>query len=161
MLLLFAMVIAASVYLFEKIPSSFLPTEDQGTVLVTYQLPTGATQERTAQMLEKAEKIIRAETTVKDVISVLGFSFTGQGQNMALSFITLHDWAERTAPGEDAMSLAGALTGKLQSINDAMIFAVTPPAISSLGSSSGFSFYLQDRNSLGHDALLGSRNQML
>ncbi|WP_022951359.1 efflux RND transporter permease subunit [Leucothrix mucor] len=161
MLLLFMMVIAASVYLFQKIPSSFLPTEDQGTVLVTYQLPTGATQERTAQMLEKAESIIRAESTVKDVISVLGFSFTGQGQNMALSFITLHDWAERTKPGEDAMSLAGALTGKLQSINDAMIFAVTPPAISSLGSSSGFSFYLQDRNSLGHDALLAARNQML
>jgi len=157
----FGLIIITSVILFQKIPSSFLPTEDQGTVIVTYQLPTGATQERTAQMLDKAEKIISAEPAIKDVVSVLGFSFTGQGQNMALSFVSLNDWSERTGPGQDAMSLAGALTGKLQSINDAMIFAVTPPAISSLGSSSGFSFYLQDRNGLGHDALVAARNQML
>ncbi|RVU86615.1 efflux RND transporter permease subunit [Leucothrix sargassi] len=161
MMIVFGLIITLAVMLFQRIPSSFLPTEDQGTVIVTYQLPTGATRERTGAMMEKAEAIIMAEPTVKDVISVLGFSFTGQGQNMALSFITLKDWSERTGPGEDAISMAGMLTGKLQSINDAMIFAITPPAISSLGTSSGFSYYLQDRNNLGHDALLGARNQML
>jgi hydrophobe/amphiphile efflux-1 (HAE1) family protein len=161
MMIVFSLIIASAVFLFQRIPSSFLPTEDQGTVIVTYQLPTGSTRQRTAQMLEKAEAIIGGEKGVKDVISVLGFSFTGQGQNMALSFVTLKDWSERAGPGEDAMSLAGGLTGKLQSINDAMIFAITPPAISSLGTSSGFSFYLQDRNNLGHDALVNARNQML
>ncbi|PWQ98400.1 efflux RND transporter permease subunit [Leucothrix arctica] len=161
MMIVFALVITASVMLFQRIPSSFLPTEDQGTVIVTYQLPTGSSRERTEAMIEKAEAIISNESTVQDVISVLGFSFTGQGQNMALSFITLKDWSERTQAGEVSMALAGSLTGKLQAINDAMIFAITPPAISSLGTSSGFSFYLQDRNNLGHDALVNARNQML
>lgn len=161
MMLVFAGVIATAVFLFQRIPSSFLPTEDQGNVLVSYQLPAGATAERTAAVLDKAEALIMAEPTVKDIVSVQGFSFSGVGQNMGISFIILHDWAERTSPGEDAISLAGRLMGKLQLINDSMTIAITPPAISSLGTSTGFNFYLQDRNNQGHNALLNARNMML
>lgn len=161
MMLVFVGLTAGALFLFRMIPTSFLPTEDQGNVLATYQLPSGATQERARAMLEKAESMIRSEPAVKNMVSVLGFSFSGQGQNMALSFMTLKDWSERTGEGQDAMSLSGKFNGMFQQINEAFIFALTPPAIPSLGVSSGFSMYLQDRNNQGHAALLAARNQML
>jgi multidrug efflux pump len=95
------------------------------------------------------------------MLGVLGFSFSGQGQNAALAFVTLKDWSERTAHGSDAQSLAGRAFGALSGIRDAFIFALSPPPIPELGSSSGFSLRLQDRAGLGRDALLAARNQLL
>ena len=99
---------------------------------------------------------------VENVIAISGFSFTGQGQNMGLSFITLKDWSERESPESNAIALAGRITGAMmQQVRDGFIFALAPPAIPELGNSSGFTFRLQDRGGKGHEALLAARNQLL
>ncbi len=161
MMLVFLGVTVVAVYLVTRIPSSFLPQEDQGYVMATYQLPAGATMQRTEATISRAEEMLMKEKTVRDMVSVLGFSFSGQGQNMALNFLTLTDWDERTAPGEDAISLAGKFYGMLQGLNTAQIYAMNPPAITSLGTSSGFEVRLEDRNNAGHDALIEARDQLL
>lgn len=153
---------AIAAFVFMRLPTSFMPNEDQGNLMMSVQLPGGATKERTDATLAAATDLIRSMPEVKDVIGVSGFSFTGSGQNMALGFVILKDWAERTAPGSDAMSLAGKITGALMgTIKDGYAIVINPPAIMELGNSSGFTMYLQDRNSSGHEALLAKRNELL
>jgi multidrug efflux pump len=160
-LVIYGAIVAAVAVFYQRLPTSFLPNEDQGTMLVNVQLPPGATQARTLEVMKQVEGYVLKEPEVQSMVSVLGFSFSGQGQNAALAFITLKDWSERTAPGSDAQSIAGRAFGALSGIRDAFIFALSPPPIPELGSSSGFSFRLQDRAGLGRDALLAARNQML
>jgi len=160
-LVIYAAIIAAVAVVYMRLPSSFLPNEDQGTMLVNVQLPPGATQERTLSVMQQVEGFILKQPEVQSMVGVLGFSFSGQGQNAALAFVTLKDWSERHAPGSSAQDLAGRAFGALMGIRDAFIFPLSPPSIPELGSSSGFSFRLQDRAGLGHDALLAARNQLL
>jgi multidrug efflux pump len=160
-LVIYAAIVGAVAVIYSRLPTSFLPNEDQGTMLVNVQLPPGATQERTLDVMKQVEGYVLQQPEVQGMVSVLGFSFSGQGQNAALAFITLKDWAERTAPGSDAQSIAGRAFGALSGIRDAFIFALSPPPIPELGASSGFSFRLQDRAGLGREALLNARNQML
>ena len=162
MLLLYVALIGIGVFVLMRLPTSFLPTEDQGYAIAVVQLPPGATQERTLRTFEQMEAFTLQQPEVENMVSVLGFSFAGQGQNMGLSFITLKDWAERSAAGSDAGSVAGRITGAMMQQNkDGMVFALTPPAIPELGTSSGFDFRLQDRSGKGHEALLAARNQLL
>jgi len=160
-LVIYAAILAAVAVVYTRLPSSFLPNEDQGTMLVNVQLPPGATQERTLSVMQQVEGFILKQPEVQSMVGVLGFSFSGQGQNAALAFVTLKDWSERHAPGSSAQDLAGRAFGALMGIRDAFIFPLSPPSIPELGSSSGFSFRLQDRAGLGHDALLAARNQLL
>ncbi len=160
-LLVYAAIIGVVGIVYLRLPTSFLPDEDQGTMLVNVQLPPGATQERTLAVMQQVEGFILQQPEVQSMVGVLGFSFSGQGQNAALAFVTLKDWSERHAPGSSAQALAGRAFGALMGIRDAFIFPLSPPSIPELGSSSGFSFRLQDRAGLGHDALLAARNQLL
>ncbi|MEA3393907.1 MAG: efflux RND transporter permease subunit [Pseudomonadota bacterium] len=160
-LVIYAAILAAVAVVYTRLPTSFLPNEDQGTMLVNVQLPPGATQERTLSVMQQVEGFILKQPEVQSMVGVLGFSFSGQGQNAALAFVTLKDWSERHAPGSSAQDLAGRAFGALMGIRDAFIFPLSPPSIPELGSSSGFSFRLQDRAGLGHDALLAARNQLL
>jgi multidrug efflux pump len=160
-LVIYAAIVGAVAVIYMRLPTSFLPNEDQGTMLVNVQLPPGATQERTLDVMKQVEGFVLQQPEVQGMVSVLGFSFSGQGQNAALAFVTLKDWAERTAPGSDAQSIAGRAFGALSGIRDAFIFPLSPPPIPELGASSGFSFRLQDRAGLGREALLAARNQML
>ena len=161
-LLMYVALIAVAVFVMMRLPTSFLPTEDQGYMLASIQLPPGATQERTLKTIQTMEQFAMKQPEVENVVAIAGFSFTGQGQNMGLSFITLKDWSERKAAGSDATSVAGRVTGAMmQQVRDGFIFAITPPAIPELGSSSGFNFQLQDRGGKGHEALLAARNQLL
>ncbi len=160
-MLIYVAIVAAVAVIYQRLPGSFLPNEDQGTMLVNVQLPPGATQERTLDVMKQVEGFVLQQPEVQSMVSVLGFSFSGQGQNAALAFVTLKDWAERTAPGSDAQSIAGRAFGALSGIRDAFIFPLSPPPIPELGASSGFSFRLQDRAGLGRDALVAARNQML
>jgi multidrug efflux pump len=160
-MLIYVAIVAAVALVYQRLPGSFLPNEDQGTMLVNVQLPPGATQERTLDVMKQVEGFVLQQPEVQSMVSVLGFSFSGQGQNAALAFVTLKDWAERTAPGSDAQSIAGRAFGALSGIRDAFIFPLSPPPIPELGASSGFSFRLQDRAGLGRDALVAARNQML
>ena len=153
---------AIAAFVFTRLPTSFMPDEDQGYVIMSVQLPGGATKERTDNTLAAATDLVRGMPEVENVIGVSGFSFSGSGQNMALGFIMLKDWAERPDAGSDAMSLAGKMTGALMgTIKDGYAIVINPPAISELGNNSGFTMYLQDRNSSGHEALLAKRNELL
>jgi multidrug efflux pump len=160
-LVIYAAIVAAAVVIYQRLPTSFLPGEDQGTMLVNVQLPPGATRERTLAVMQQVEGFMLKQPEVQSMVSVLGFSFSGQGQNAALAFVTLKDWSERTDPGSSAQALAGRAFGGLAGIRDAFIFPLSPPPIPELGSSSGFSFRLQDRAGLGREALLAARGQLL
>ncbi|MBU1360213.1 MAG: efflux RND transporter permease subunit [Gammaproteobacteria bacterium] len=160
-LVIYAAIVAAVVFAYLRIPSSFLPQEDQGNIIVNVQLPPGATQERALSVMQQVEAFILKQPEVQSMVGVMGFSFSGQGQNAGLAFVTLKPWDERTEPGQSAEALAGRAFGALSKIRDAFIFPLSPPPIPELGNASGFSFRLQDRSGAGHQALLNARNQML
>jgi multidrug efflux pump len=160
-LVVFVLLIGVVALIFMRMPSSFLPNEDQGYIIANIQLPPGATAERTSKVLETAEEFILKQPEVADMVAVTGFSFSGQGQNMGLAFIPLKDWDKRKGDGHGAQDVANRITGHLMGIRDAFIFALSPPPIPELGRGTGFSFRLQDRGGNGHAALLAARNQML
>jgi multidrug efflux pump len=160
-LIAFVLVIGLVTLLFNRMPNAFLPNEDQGYVIANIQLPPGATLERTNEVMRTAEEFIMKQPEVANMVSVLGFSFSGAGQNMALAFIPLKDWSERKGENSSAQALAGRIIGGLSGVRDAFIFALSPPPIPELGRGTGFTFRLQDRGGAGHDALLAARNQLL
>lgn len=160
-LIIYVAIIAAVAVVYMRLPTSFLPGEDQGNMLVNVQLPPGATQERTLSVMQQVEGYILKQPEVQSMVGVLGFSFSGQGQNAALAFVTLKDWSEREGKGQSAEALAGRAFGALSGIRDAFIFPLSPPPIPELGTASGFTFRLQDRGGAGHEALVNARNQLL
>jgi multidrug efflux pump len=160
-LVIYAAIIGAVVVVYKRLPTSFLPSEDQGIMLVNVQLPPGATLERTLSVMQQAESFVLKQPEVQSMVSVLGFSFSGQGQNAGLAFVTLKDWSDRPSPSQSADALAGRTMGALMGVRDAFIFALNPPPIPELGAASGFTFRLQDRGGAGHEALVNARNQLL
>ena len=154
-------IIACMSLMYVRLPTGFLPTEDQGSLMVMAQLPPGATRERTLAVLEQTEKYMLQQPEVANIITVQGFSFAGQGQNMGFGFVSLKDWSERKKPGSDAASFTGRAMMALSQIRDGFVLTMQPPTIMELGNSSGFEFRLLDRNGAGHDALLAARNQLL
>ena len=161
MLVAFAAIVGAVVLFFFRLPASFLPGEDQGYLIVNIQLPPGATRNRTLDVVQQVEGYILKQPEVESMVGVLGFSFSGQGQNAGLAFVTLKDWKDRPGQEHAAQSVAGRAFVALSKVRDAFIFPLSPPPIPELGTASGFSFRLQDRGGLGHDALLAARNQLL
>jgi multidrug efflux pump len=160
-LLVYAVIIAAVGWVYLRLPTSFLPAEDQGNLLVSVQLPPGATQERTLAVVRQVEGFMLQQPEVQSIVGVLGFSFSGQGQNAGLTFVTLKDWGERKQTGQSAQALAGRAFGAFSNIRDAIVFPLSPPPIPELGTASGFNFRLQDRGGKGHEALVAARNQLL
>ncbi len=160
-LAVFAAIIVVVGLIFAKMPNSFLPNEDQGYIIANFQLPPGATLERTGMALKEAEDFILAQPEVASMVGVQGFSFSGSGQNMALGFITLKKWEERKGEGHSAADVANRISGRMAKVRDAFIFAISPPPIPELGRGTGFSFRLQDRGDQGRAALLAARGQLL
>ncbi|CAM8649847.1 AcrB Cation/multidrug efflux pump [Comamonadaceae bacterium] len=160
-LVIYVAIIGAVAVVYMRLPTSFLPAEDQGNIIVNVQLPPGATQQRTTSVMEQVEGFMLKQPEVESMVGVIGFSFSGQGQNAALGFVTLKDWSERQGPGQSAQALAGRSFGALMGIRDAFIFPLSPPPIPELGNASGFTFRLQDRAGKGRDALIAARNQLL
>ncbi|HYF19999.1 MAG TPA: efflux RND transporter permease subunit, partial [Ramlibacter sp.] len=160
-LILYGAIAAVAALVYTRLPTSFLPQEDQGYMIVNVQLPPGATQERTRSVMEQVEAFILQQPEVQSMVGVLGFSFSGQGQNAALAFVTLKDWDQREGPNSSAQAVAGRAFGALMGIRDAFIFPLSPPPIPELGTASGFSFRLQDRGGNGREALIAARNQLL
>ncbi|MCL6555728.1 MAG: efflux RND transporter permease subunit [Burkholderiales bacterium] len=160
-LVIYVALVVATGWLFLRLPASFLPDEDQGYFITLVQLPTGATQARTVEVLSRAERFYLQQPEVERVIGVVGFSFFGRGQNAALLFTRLKDWEQRKAPQHSAQSLIGRAMGTFLRMKDAMIFAVNPPPIPELGAVGGFDFRLLDRAGQGRDMLLAVRNQVL
>ncbi|CAM5761232.1 multidrug efflux RND transporter permease subunit [Labrys miyagiensis] len=159
-MLVYLVVAGVAGYMFLRLPTDFLPVEDQGTLLAQVQGPADATSGRTLESIAAMEKIVMAETTVTRVVAINGFSFAGAGENAALVFMTLKDWSQRTAD-QGAALIAQRLNASFQSIKDAVAFATSPPAISGLGTTTGFSFRLQDRGQRGIAALSAARDQFM
>jgi multidrug efflux pump len=160
-LIIYLAIIVAMGWLYVRLPSSFLPEEDQGYFITMVQLPVGATQERTTTVLKKIEKYYMAQPEIQDVIDIAGFSFTGQGQNGGLAFVHLKNWSQRHGAAHHVQAIIQRAFGALSQIRDAIIFPLNPPPIPELGTSAGFDFELEDQGGLGHDALMAARNQLL
>ncbi len=157
----YIVIVAVLGILYNRLPTSFLPDEDQGILLTLAQLPQGATQERTAAVMKQVESHYLNDPGIDSVFTVAGFSFAGQGQNMGIAFVKLKPWAERTDPSLSVDAIIGRAWGVFGQIRDAMVFPVNLPPIPELGTASGFDLMLQDRNSLGHEKLMAVRNQLL
>jgi multidrug efflux pump len=149
--------------LFVRLPTAFLPQEDQGYLMTMVQGPVNSTQERTGKVLEKVERYFLEERkdAVSSLFTVTGFSYGGSGENSGMGFILLKDWKERKGHGLDALSVQQAANMRLFPTPEAMVFTIAPPPIISLGSSSGFDFFLRDELDQGHEALVAARNQLL
>lgn len=160
MMLVYLVIIGVLAFAYVRLPSAFLPAEDQGYLITDIQLPAGATLPRTAETAKQMEDYYRSLASVSDVISVMGFSFSGTGQNAGLAFTILKDWSERSSD-QSAASETGRANGALQHISDGKLFAVMPPSIEGLGNSGGFALRLQDRAGLGREALLEAGNMLM
>lgn len=161
-LMIYGLLTAGMVGLFTQLPSAFLPDEDQGILFNQIVLPAGSTTEQTLGVVKKVEDFYLSQPdSINSVFSVTGFSFAGNGQNMALGFVNLKHWDERQRPDQHVGAIAGKAMGFFASIKEAFVFAFPPPAVLELGTANGFNLYLQDRSGLGHDALLQARNQLL
>jgi HAE1 family hydrophobic/amphiphilic exporter-1/multidrug efflux pump len=150
-------------FLFLRTPTGFLPEEDQGILFTLIQTPTGSSAERTLDVLRQVEDHYLNEESevVESMFGVVGFSFSGNGQNMGLAFVQLKDWSERTEPDQSVQALAGRAFGAFSGIRDAQVFPVVPPSVIELGNVSGFDFYLQARSGQSHEDLVAARNQLL
>jgi len=157
----FVVLVSLALFLFTRLPSSFVPQEDQGYALVIVQLPPGATMQRTGDVLRQLEKVIQKNPAVDMVLDVAGFSFVGQGENVGLGFIRLKPWSERTKASEHVDAFIHWANGAVQSIKGARIFVVNLPTIRGLGRFGGFDFRLEDRAGLGHAKLMQARNILL
>lgn len=149
----FVLAVVATALLYARLPGGFLPTEDQGYLFVAYNGAPGSTMQRTQQAIDQAEKVLKAQPEVRNVVSVIGFSFFGQGQGVGMSFVDLHPWAERRGHEHSAMALAQRLNVALSGIPQAQVFALNPPPIQALGNASGFSMMVEDRGGAGSQAV--------
>jgi multidrug efflux pump len=159
-MIIYAVIVACVGLLYVRLPASFLPNEDQGYIVTNVQLPPGASTGRTLEVLKTIENYYLKQPAVEHVVSIAGFSFSGNGQNAGLVFTPLKDWSERSAD-QSADAVAGQAFGAFSQIKDAIVFPLNPPPIPELGNATGFTFRLQDRAGLGHDALIAARNQLL
>ncbi|WP_409264257.1 multidrug efflux RND transporter permease subunit [Pseudomonas sp. KCJK9000] len=159
-LLLYGVLLAVLGYGFSQLPTAFLPTEDQGYTITDIQLPPGASRMRTEQVAAQIEAHNAQEPGVGNTTMILGFSFSGSGQNAALAFTTLKDWSERGA-GDSAQAIADRATQAFTQLKDAIAYSVLPPPIDGLGESTGFELRLQDRGGMGHEALMAARDELL
>ncbi|MCU4676632.1 efflux RND transporter permease subunit [Catenovulum sp. 2E275] len=162
-MVVYVVLVGGLAFLFTRMPTSFLPDEDQGIMFTQMTLPQGASQERSAEVMNSVEQyyLENEADNVASVFSVIGFSFSGRGQNNGIAFVRLKDWDERTRGEQHVQAVAGRAMGYFSQLKDAFVFAFVPPAITQLGTASGFDFQLQDLSGLGHDALINARNQLL
>jgi len=162
-MLVYAVLLALVVFGFSKLPVGFLPDEDQGTLFGLVQLPPGATNARTLDVIKQVEHhfLVDQKDSVDGMFAVPGFSFAGSGQNVALLFVKLKPWNERTRKDQSVSGVTAKAWKFFGTIRDAKVFAFAPPAVSELGNATGFDLMLQDRANLGHAALMQARNQLL
>ncbi|HAU4518799.1 TPA: efflux RND transporter permease subunit [Citrobacter freundii] len=161
-LALYLIIVVGMAYLFVRLPSSFLPDEDQGVFLSMAQLPAGATQERTQKVLDEMTDyyLTKEKANVESVFAVNGFGFAGRGQNTGIAFVSLKDWSERPGEENKVEAITQRAMGAFSQIKDAMVFAFNLPAIVELGTATGFDFQLIDQAGLGHEKLTQARNQL-
>ncbi|QOV66838.1 multidrug efflux RND transporter permease subunit [Citrobacter sp. BDA59-3] len=159
MMLLYAALCMALFLGLSSLPSSFLPDEDQGYFMSSIQLPSDATMQRTLKVVQKFEEEIASQPAIESNIMILGFGFSGSGQNSAMAFTTLKDWKHRE--GTSAQDEADHIQSRMESVSDAVTMSLLPPAISDMGTSSGFTYYVQDRGGKGYQALKKAADELV
>ncbi|KES23967.1 efflux RND transporter permease subunit [Pseudomonas sp. AAC] len=162
-LLLYVVIVIGMAWLFTRIPTSFLPDEDQGVLFAQVQTPPGSTAERTQKVVDHMREYLldKEGQAVSSVFTVTGFNFAGRGQSSGMAFIMMKPWEERPGSENSVFAVAQRAQQYFFSIKDAMVFAFAPPAVLELGNATGFDIYLQDQAGVGHDALMQARNQFL
>ena len=162
-LVIYLLIVGSLVFLFQRMPTAYLPDEDQGIMFIQAMLPTGSTLEQTQQVLDKVRHhfLVDEKKAVDSIFTVAGRGFSGAGQNVGLGFVKLKDWELRPGANLKVSALAGRAMAKFSKLRNAMVFAFPPPAVMELGRAGGFDFQLQDRGGLGHEKLMAARNQML
>ncbi len=161
--LAYLLIVAGMAFLGLRMPTGYLPDEDQGSLLIMGQLPSGSTLEQTDEVIRRVQAHFRENEpeAVQSSLAVVGFGFAGRGQNQAMAFVKLRDWEERDRSDLRVKAVAGRAAPVLASIREGMVFAFPPPAVPELGTATGFDLMLQDRGGLGHDALMAARDQLL
>lgn len=159
-MVIYGAIVVCMGFMFWKLPTSFLPNEDQGYLYTNLQLPAGATQARTLETLKVVEDQFMNEPAVENTITVVGHSFSGSGQNGGLAFVTLKDFSERGSD-DSASAIVGRAFARFSQIRDALVFPLSPPPIRELGTETGFNFRLQDRSSQGNEKLVAARDQLM
>ncbi len=162
-LALYLLIGAIMVFLFLRLPTAFLPDEDQGVLFAQITAPVGSTTERTQASIDEVRRYLLEDESdiVSSVFTVSGFNFAGRGQNSGIAFIMLKPWEERTRPEQSVFALAGRAQEKFGELLDAQVFAFAPPAVMELGNATGFNLFLQDNAGVGHEVLMQARNQFL
>jgi multidrug efflux pump len=162
-LVVYAIIVAAMAILFLRLPTSFLPEEDQGVVIAQAILPPGAIEARTLAVLKRMEQffLVDEKRNTDSIFTVAGFSFSGQGQNTGIGFVHLKSWDKRKGEQNHAPAIAARVTAALSRVRDAQVFALVLPAVPELGITSGFDLELEDRGDLGHEGLVGAQNKLL
>ncbi|WFV09088.1 efflux RND transporter permease subunit [Citrobacter freundii] len=162
-LVVYLIIVIGMAVLFMRLPTSFLPEEDQGVFMTMIQLPAGATQERTQKVLDQVTQyyLTNEKANIESVFTVNGFSFSGQGQNSGLAFVSLKPWDERSGEENSVEAVIARATRAFSQIRDGLVFPFNMPAIVELGTATGFDFELIDQGGLGHTALTQARNQLL
>ncbi|MEJ2167520.1 MAG: efflux RND transporter permease subunit, partial [Desulfobacterales bacterium] len=162
-LFIYLVLVAALGFLFQRMPTAYLPSEDQGVMFVQATLPAGSTLEQTEEVMNQVRShfLVDEKEAVESCFTLAGRGFSGAGQNVGLSFVKLKDWKLRQRADLKVTALVGRAMGKFSRIRNARVFAFQPPAVLELGQAGGFDFQLQDRSGLGHEALMAARNQLL
>jgi hydrophobe/amphiphile efflux-1 (HAE1) family protein len=161
--ILFLLIVAGMGYLYQRMPTGYLPDEDQGTLMSMIQLPVGSTLEQTQAVMDQVSRhfLVDQKEAVGSCMTGAGMGFAGRGQNQGMAFIQLRDWNLRNRPGLRAKEVAGRAMQALSGIRGAVVFVYPPPAVVELGNAIGFDFMLQDRSGIGHDKLTEAQNQLL
>jgi multidrug efflux pump len=162
-LVLYLAIVAVLAFMFTRIPTAFLPEEDQGVLFAQVQTPAGSSAERTQAVVDEMRQYLLDEesSTVKSVFTVTGFNFAGRGQSSGMAFIMLKPWGERPGAENGVAALAQRAQQHFFSFRDAMVFAFAPPAVMELGNATGFNLFLQDQAGVGHEVLNQARDQFL
>ena len=160
---IFLLIVAAMGFLFKRMPTAYLPDEDQGILMVQAMLPANSTLEQTEKVMERVQELFSGarERRGGSLMTISGVGFSGRGQNAGLAFVKLKDWNLRNRPDLKVGAVAGRAMGAFSKIRNAMVFAFAPPAVVELGKAKGFDFQLLDRGGLGHADLMAARNQLL
>ena len=162
-IIVYGALLAVLAFLFIRLPSGFLPDEDQGSMLIQFTLPTGAVASRTNAVVKQIEHhlFVDEKANVDGAFVVSGFNFGGSGQNLGLGFTHFRDWKDRKGAKNRAPAIAQRAMGAFSQIRDAQVFAFIPPAVQELGNANGFDFELKDDGGVGHEGLIAARNQLL
>ena len=162
-LFIYLLIVGALGFLFQRMPTAYIPDEDQGMLLTQVMLPTGSTLEQTQKVAEEVQRhfLENEKETVESYTTIAGFGFSGRAQNNAMAFVRLKDWKLRRRPDLRVKAIAGRAMAEFSKIRNARVFSFPPPPVLELGNATGFDFQLQDRGGLGHEALMVARNQLL